>query len=67
MTVGEQKGVGGRMGVARVSLRAGKPLETVWEADPREVGGFSDAVFFTNSQTLYMLYIQQKVLFEAWK
>ena len=45
---------GGRVGVAQVSLRAEKPQEKVWKAEPREVGGFSDAVFFANAQTLYM-------------
>ena len=44
------------MGVVRVSLRAEKPQETVWEADPREVGRFSDAVFFANSQTVHVVH-----------
>ena len=28
---------GGRVGVAQVSLRAEKPQEKVWKAEPREV------------------------------
>ena len=40
--------------MTQVSSRAEKPREKVWKADSRELGGFSDAVFFANAQTLYM-------------